>query len=251
MLMRLALGGPGARLVLQNPDDVALFERARLVDPSKVRLIPGSGVDCSRFRERVVARAAGGPFRVLLACRLLWDKGLAEFVEAARTLHSQGRDIQFVLAGTSDPGNPAAVPEPLVRAWAAEGIVEWLGHVEDMPKLLQSVDAVALPSYREGLPRSLIEGAACGLPLVTTDVPGCREVVEDDLDGLVVQAKDAPALAAAIARLHDDPSLGARLGAAARRKALERFDERIVLRRTMDVYRELLPEAFEAANVAH
>jgi len=246
LLMRIALGGPGARLVLQNPDDVALFERARLVDPSRVRLIPGSGVDCSRYHERSGPRAAGGAFRVLLACRLLWDKGLAEFVEAARDLRSQGRNIEFILAGTSDPGNPAAVPESLVRAWAGEGIVQWLGHVEDMPKLLQSVDAVALPSYREGLPKSLIEAAACGLPLVTTDVPGCREVVEDGVDGLVVHVKDGPALAAAIARLQDDPALAQRLGAAARRKALDRFDERIVLRRTMDVYRELLPSGFQS-----
>jgi len=238
-LMRLALGGTGARLVLQNPDDVALFREARLIDEDRIRLIPGSGVDCSRFRAAGV-RAHGEPLRVLLAARLLWDKGLAEYVEAARMLRAERRSVRFLLAGDPDPGNPAAVPEATVRGWGAEGVVEWLGHVDDMPALLATVHAVALPSYREGLPKTLIEAAACGLPLVTADAPGCREVVAHEVDGLLVPVRDAAALARAIARLDDDPALAARLGAAAKRKALERFDERIVVRSTIEVYRELV-----------
>ena len=120
-------------------------------------------------------------------------------------------------------------------------MVNWLGHVDDMAALFASVDAVVLPSYREGLPKGLIEAAACALPLVTTDVPGCREVVTDGVDGLLVPVRNADALADAIARLQDDPALAARLGAAARAKALAEFDERIVIERTIDVYRELLP----------
>ena len=171
-LMRAALGGRDARLVLQNPDDMALFERAGLVAREHVRLIPGSGVDCSRFVARDGRRDASRPLRVLLAARLLWDKGLAEFGAAARELRGEGRAIVFLLAGDPDPGNPAAVPEATVRAWVDEGLVEWLGHVDDMPALFASVDMVVLPSYREGLPKGLIEAAACALPLVTTDVPG-------------------------------------------------------------------------------
>ncbi|TMW71344.1 glycosyltransferase family 4 protein [Thauera sp. UPWRP] len=239
-LMRLALDGRGARLILQNPDDVALFERARLVDSERVRLIPGSGVDCRRFGPDA-GRGEGERFRVLLAARLLWDKGLAEYVDAARELRAEGRDIEFLLAGDPDPGNPAAVPEATVRGWVDEGVVRWLGHVDDMPALFRSVDAVVLPSYREGLPKGLIEAGASGLPLVTTDVPGCREVVSDGEDGLLVPVKSAQALAAAVARLHDDPALCARLGAAARAKALAQFDERIVIDRTVAVYRELVP----------
>jgi glycosyltransferase involved in cell wall biosynthesis len=239
-LMRAALGGESARLILQNPDDAALFRRARLVKESRVRLIPGSGVDCSRFASGG-ARAEGEPLRVLLAARLLWDKGIAEYVGAARMLRGQGRSIRFLLAGTPDAGNPAAVPEPVIQDWVNEGLVEWLGHVEDMPALLATVHVVALPSYREGLPKTLIEAAACSLPLVAADVPGCREVVSHEVDGLLVPARDVQALADAIARLHDDEELAARLGAAARRKALERFDERIVIERTMAVYEELLP----------
>ncbi|MBD7988316.1 glycosyltransferase family 4 protein [Luteimonas sp. Sa2BVA3] len=239
-LLRLALGGQGARLVLQNPDDVALFAQAGLVDPAQVRLIAGSGVDCGRFLVRPSA-PAGRPLRVLLAARLLWDKGLAEYIAAARRLRDEGRTIEFLLAGDPDPGNPAAVPETTVREWVADGTVEWLGHVDDMPALFASVDMVVLPSYREGLPKGLIEAAACALPLVTTDVPGCRHVVTDGVDGLLVPARDADALARAIARLQDDPELATRLGKAARAKALAEFDEKIVIERTLAVYRELLP----------
>lgn len=240
-LLKLSLDGKGARLILQNPDDAALFEQARLVDPRHVRLIPGSGVDCSRFVGRAAPAGGDGPLRVLLAARLLWDKGLAEYVEAARRLRAEGRPFRFLLAGDPDPGNPAAVPESVVAGWVEEGVVEWLGHVDDMPTLFSSVDMVVLPSYREGLPKGLIEAAACALPLVTTDVPGCREVVRDGEDGLLVPARDAGALADAIRRLADDPELARRLGQAARAKALAQFDETIVIERTMAVYRELLP----------
>jgi len=239
-LMRIALDGSHARLILQNPDDVALFAKTGLVDPAHVRLIRGSGVDCSRFVARSTVRDPSRPLRVLLAARLLWDKGLAEYAEAAQRLHDEGRVIEFLLAGDPDPGNPAAVDEVTVRAWQNEGLLQWLGHVDDMPALLASVDVVVLPSYREGLPKTLIEAAACALPLVTTDVPGCREVVSDGVDGLLVPVRDAVALAAAIARMHDDPVLAARLGTAARAKALAEFDERIVIARTRQVYDEVL-----------
>jgi glycosyltransferase involved in cell wall biosynthesis len=238
-LMRLALGGRNARLILQNPDDVALFEHAGLVAPERIRLIPGSGVDCARFSPDP-ARIPGERMRVLLPARLLRDKGLAEFAEAARLLRERNIPVDMLLAGDPDPGNPAAVAEAEVRAWAEAGILEWLGHVDDMPALLRSVDVVALPSYREGLPKGLIEAAACGCALVATDVPGCREVVaEDGIDGLRVPVRDGVALADAIERLARDPDLRTRLGEAARRKAMERFDERIVIARTLDVYREL------------
>lgn len=241
-LMRLALDGDGARLILQNPDDVALFESAGLVRRHRVRLIPGSGVDCLRF-----APPPGPPpgaaqrqaLRVVLPARLLWDKGIAEYVEAARQLRAQGRAIEFLLAGTPDAGNPAAVPEETIRAWVDEGTIQWLGHVVDMPALFRSVDVVALPSYREGLPKGLIEAGACGLALVTTDVPGCHEVVRHGVDGLLVPARDAAALARAIATLQDDPGLRRRLADAARLRATTEFDERKIIAATLSVYREL------------
>lgn len=238
-LLRLALGGKDARLILQNADDVELFQQAGLVDPAHIRLIRGSGVDCRQFAGVSRTASGDGRMRVLLASRLLWDKGVAEYVAAIRQLRTQGRAIHALLAGTPDPGNPAAVPESTIRGWVDEGLVAWLGHVDDMAGLLGSVDVMVLPSYREGLPRTLVEAAACGLPLITTDVPGCREVVSDGVDGLLVPMGDSEALAHAIRRLQDDPGFACRLGDAARLKAREQFDERIVIRRTMDVYAEL------------
>jgi glycosyltransferase involved in cell wall biosynthesis len=241
-LMRFALGGERARVILQNRDDVAFFGAARLVADDQIRLIEGSGVDCARFASRAPATTVGPQtsFRVLLVGRMLWDKGVRELVEAARSLKAEGRDIEFVLAGGGDPGNPASIPEDELRGWQAEGLVTWLGHVDEgMPGLLHSADVVVLPSYREGLPKTLIEAAACGKPLITTDVPGCREVVQDQVDGLLIPVRDAPALARGIARLQDDPILAMRLGQAARSKALERFDERIILSKTLSVYVEI------------
>jgi len=240
-LMRLALGGGRARLILQNPDDVRFFERTGITPRAQICLIPGSGVDCARFLPPAPGqeRGAGEPLRVVLAARMLWDKGVDEFVNAARLLKAENRNLRFVLAGSPDPGNPASIPERALLEWQASGLVEWLGHVEDMPALLAGADIVALPSYREGLPKSLIEAAACARPLITTDVPGCREVVTDGVNGLLVAARDAKALARAVARLQDDPALAHRLGQAARAKALAEFDERIVIARTLAVYDEV------------
>jgi len=242
VMLRLALRGRRTRLILQNPDDQEMFEQSGLIELDRIDLIPGSGVDCTRFTPP----PEGNPARrsqpcVLLAARLLWDKGVAEYVEASRLLRSAGRTIRFLLAGMPDPGNPAAVPESTLRQWVDEGAIEWLGHVDDTSELFRSVDILALPTYYgEGLPKSLIEAAACALPLVTTDMPGCREVVTNEVDGLLIPPRDAGALAHAITRLIDSPELAARLGAAARAKAVAHFDERIVIERTLAVYRKLL-----------
>jgi glycosyltransferase involved in cell wall biosynthesis len=243
LLMRAALGGDRASLILQNADDVQLFERARLIPLEQIRLVRSSGVDCSRFLPPNDERAPdGGPLRIVLAARMLWDKGVGEFVDAARLLKSEGRQLRFVLAGVPDPGNPAAIAEETLLGWQAEGLVEWLGHVADMPTLLAGADIVVLPSYREGLPKSLIEAAACARPLITTDVPGCREVVTHGVDGLLVPVRDGEALAKAIARLQDAPALARRLGEAARERALAEFDERVVIEQTLAAYYEIVNE---------
>lgn len=238
-MLRLALNGENARLILLNHDDVAFFQQAGLVDSNLVRLIPGAGVDCERF-ELSGQRVKGQPLRVLMAARLLWDKGLAEYVAAARLLNGQRRQIHLLLAGTPDPGNPKSVPVETVQSWVDDGLIDWIGHVSDMPTLLATVHVVVLPSYREGLPTTLTEAAACSLPLITTNVPGCRDVVTHEVDGLLIPVRDAAALAQAIARLDDDPVLATRLGAAARAKALALFEERIVIKSTMAVYAELI-----------
>ncbi len=237
-LFRFALGGKDARLILQNPDDVALFNATSIIEPQRIRLIQGSGADCDRFSPATEQRN-DGTFKVLLPARLLWDKGIKEYVEAARTLREQRPDIQFLLAGDPDEGNPASVPLETVHAWVKSGAIEWLGHVDDMPPLFRRVDVVVLPSYREGLPKGLIEAGASGVALVTTDVPGCREVVADGIDGLLVPPRDSKAIANAVLSLYNDQALRKRLAAAARAKALSHFDEKLVIRKTLDVYQEL------------
>lgn len=245
LLLRMTLGHRRSLLILQNPDDAVAFSDARLIAPERVRMIRSSGVDTSRFRPVDPAPAEGGRLRVLLAARLLWEKGIQEFVDAAEHLRAQGRDVEFVLAGTPDPGNPRSATQADAQGWNDAGLVTWLGHVDDMPSLLRTVHVMVLPSYyREGVPKSLIEAAACGLAIITTDLPGCREVVtEHGSDGLRVAPRDALALAQRIGMLDDDRALLERLGRCARQRALSDFDERLVIQRTVDVYGELLPRA--------
>jgi glycosyltransferase involved in cell wall biosynthesis len=241
LLMRGTLGGKQSRLILQNPDDADAFLRALLVPETHIRVIRSSGVNLERFLP-IVPQSELRPLRVLLAARLLWEKGIGEYIEAARRLRAQGRNIQFVIAGSPDPGNPRSVSREQVEGWVAEGLVDWRGHVDDMPVLMRSMDVIALPSYyREGVPKSLIEAAACGLAVVTTNLPGCRDVVsEHGVDGLHVEPRCAQSLADRLAQLDDDRDLVRRLGECARRKAMEHFDEQMVIRRTIEVYDELL-----------
>jgi glycosyltransferase involved in cell wall biosynthesis len=242
-LLRLALDSKRSLLVLQNPDDAAMFCTAGLISPEKIRVILSSGVNTARFQPaRHASHHRHARLRVLLAARLLREKGIQEFADAAALLRRWGRDVEFVLAGTPDPGNPNSISAEQVRQWVDDGLVRWLGHVDDMPGLLGTVHVMALPSYyREGVPKSLIEGAACGLALITTDRPGCREVVtRDGFDGLRVEARNARALAKCIMQLDDDRELLAQLGMRARQKALKDFDERIVIQKTLGVYQELL-----------
>jgi glycosyltransferase involved in cell wall biosynthesis len=243
-LFRATFGGARSLLILQNPDDAKAFAASRLAAPARIRVIRSSGVDTARFQPVSPSRSRNGRLRVLLAARLLWEKGIQEFVDAARLLQEQGRDVEFLLAGMPDPGNPRSVDATQVRQWVDAGWLQWLGHVDNMPALLNTVDVMALPSYyREGVPKSLIEAAACGLAIVTTDLPGCCEVVtQHGVDGLRVGARDARGLADQIIVLDDDRELLWRLGCRARQGALADFDERLVIQRTVDVYAELMPE---------
>jgi glycosyltransferase involved in cell wall biosynthesis len=234
---------------VQNPDDVAAFLQAGLIEPSRIRLIRGSGVDTERFRPvecdsshaNPPLREGRGlkPLTILLASRLLWEKGIGEYVAAARQLRRDGIAAEFLLAGDPDPGNPASIAPERLAQWHREGAVTLLGHVDDMPALLAKTDIAVLPSYREGTPRSLLEAAACGLPLVASNAPGCREIVQHGINGLLVPIKDPIALADALRQLCQDPTVRQRMGQASRARALAEFDERIVFEQTLAVYGEL------------
>lgn len=236
-LLPLLLGRSG-RLVVQNADDRARLGRLPSVRQHTV-LIPGAGVDLDRF---VARREPPPPVRVLLPSRMLWKKGVGEFVGAAERLRAAGADARFLLAGWSDPGNPGAVPESQLRAWHDAGAVEWLGRRDDMPELMAASHIVCLPSYYgEGVPLSLVEAAASGRPAVTTDMPGCRDVVRDGESGLLVPPHDVDALAAALERLIADGELRRRLGARGREIAEAGFGRAEVVAATLAVYRGLAP----------
>ena len=239
-LLRLAMNGPNSRLIVQNPDDHAAFLHAGLIEPCYVRLIRGSGVDTERFKPTNPSSRGNNPITILLASRLLWEKGIGEYVAAARQLRTEGIAAQFWLAGNPDPGNPASIPPEQLAEWQREGDIALLGQVDDMPSLLAQTDLAVLPSYREGTPRSLLEAAACGLPLVATDAPGCREIVQHGVNGLLVPVKDSIALANAIRQLCRDPATRQSMGRASRAKVLAEFDERIVFEKTLAVYDELM-----------
>ncbi|HAS86537.1 MAG TPA: glycosyltransferase family 1 protein, partial [Candidatus Competibacteraceae bacterium] len=238
-LLRLCLNASRSRLILQNPDDHQEFLIQQLAPSESIRLIRSAGVSTQHFQPRSNARQPG-PFRVLLAARLLWEKGIGEYVEAAQRLRREGLSIEFRLAGAPDPGNPASIPQKTIDEWQQQGWLRVLGHVDDMKSLLADTDLMVLPSYREGTPCSLLEAAACGLPIVTADTIGCREVVEHERNGLLIPPRNSLALAEAIRQLYNDPEACKRMGQAGRAKVLAEFDEQIVIDQTLAVYRELL-----------
>ena len=233
---RWLLNGRGSRLVLQNRDDLALLVEGAAINPANVRIIRGAGVDLAAFTVQPLAE--GAPM-VMLPARMLLDKGVVEFVLAARTLRLGGSKARFVLVGAVDECNPACIAASQLQAWVAEGHVEWLGRRDDMPALYAAATIVCLPSYREGLPKALLEAAASGRAIVTTDVPGCREVVRHGENGLLVPARDAEALAAAIARLLDEPATRSLMGQRGRVIAEQEFSEQSVVKATLDIYRSL------------
>lgn len=232
---RAALRRPGSWVIFENPDDRDLFATRGLTDPGRTRLIRGAGVDMSLFHP--TPEEPGVPV-VVLAARMLRDKGVVEFVEAARTLRSSGARAKFVLAGAADPDNPAGLPEAQLRTWHDEGSIEWWGQRDDMADVLRRAHIVCLPSYREGLPKVLVEAAASGRAIVATDAPGCREVVRHEWNGLLVPVRNALALAQAIGRLLADPAERERMGARGRERVEEQFSERYVIQQTLAVYAE-------------
>jgi glycosyltransferase involved in cell wall biosynthesis len=236
-VFRRLLDRRGSRLLVQNDDDRALFLGAGVVTPERVALIAGSGVDTDRFAPS--PEPAGVPVAVL-AGRMLWDKGVGEAVEAARLLRDRGIALRIALVGRPDPANPRSIPEATLRGWVEAGLVEWWGQRDDMAAVWREAAIGLLPSYREGMPKSLLEAAACGRPLVATDVPGCRALVTPGVDGLLVPPRDPTALAAALAELAASPARRATLGAAARQAAVERFSDRVIRRQIQALYRDML-----------
>lgn len=225
------------QVIFQNPEDQSLFSRNGLVYGKQVTMIPSSGVNIEKYSPS--PEPAGTPL-VILPARMLWAKGVAEFVYAAHLLREDGIHARFALIGDTDPANPDAVPVNQLEKWRKEGIIEWWGWQEDMPALYRKTHIVCLPSYREGTPKTLIEAAACGRPIVTTDVPGCRLVTHHQQNGLLVPVRDSRALAEALKELIADSALRKQMGKKGRELAVAEFSLEKVTGQTLAVYEKAL-----------
>lgn len=224
-----------AWVFFQNEDDRRLFVERGYVPQGRTSRLPGSGVDLGAFTPSPLPSAQAGACVFLMVARLLWDKGVGEYVEAARALRAQWPRARFQLLGPLDASSRSAVPRAKLDAWVAEGVVEYLGETDDIRPCLQAADCVVLPSsYREGVPRSLLEAAASARPVITTDSVGCRDAVDAGATGLLCAPRDSADLARQMQTLlQTQPQDRARMGQAGRRKMEQEFDERFVI----DAYR--------------
>lgn len=232
-----------AEVIVQNEDDARLVSQLGL---RNIHLIRGSGVDIEQFQP--VDRDDPEPVVVLVA-RMIWGKGVQEFVDASQLLAARGVQARFALVGAPDAENRAGIPEYVLRAWDEQGIIEWWGARDDISAVLKSCHIACLPTYYgEGLPKSLLEAAASGLPIVTTDSPGCRELVADGDNGVLVPARDVQAVANALQKLILDKHLRERMGARSRELAVEQFTEQKVIDETLAIYRKLTPQCSEVTS---
>lgn len=234
---KIILNHQTCRLIIQNHDDIQLLVRSNIVKRENTVLIEGSGVDLHKFRP--VPEPDGEPI-VVLVSRMLWDKGIQEFVDAVKILAQECIKARFALVGKNDPDNPSSIPISILESWQHQGVVEWWGYRDDVPLILQRSHVVCLPSYREGLPKVLIEAAASGRPIVTTDTPGCREIVRDGENGFLVPVHNAVALAKALRKLIKDPLLREKLGKRGREIAVEKYSIDKVISQTLALYNEML-----------
>lgn len=227
-LYRMALSR-SVKVFFQNPDDRALFIEGGLVRAEVTELLPGSGIDLVKFAP-VPSANDERKFRFLLIARMLRDKGVCEYVEAARQLRQRWPQAEFCLLGFLDVQNPAAISRAQMDAWVAEGVVNYLGVSDDVRDQIATADCIALPSYREGTPRTLLEAAAMARPIITTNAVGCREVVDDGVNGYLCQVRDAADLAAKMEQMLSLPSeQRAEIGLRGRAKMEAEFDEQIVI----------------------
>tara|TARA_B100000787_G_scaffold94957_1_gene70118 strand:- start:314 stop:1492 length:1179 start_codon:yes stop_codon:yes gene_type:complete len=236
-ILRVALKRRNARIILQNSDDLNLLLKLKIIDSDKTYLIKGVGVDTKVFK----------PFKdeskvpiVMLPARMLWDKGISDFIQAAKTVKTHLPETRFVLVGSPDEHNPESVPIVKLNEWTSKGIVEWWGHNDEMHNIYRLATIICFPSYREGLPKSLLEAASSGVPIVSYDVPGSREIVIDQLNGLLVPLKNIAALSNAIKTLLNDRLLRESYGKSGRELVINEFSQEKIAVETSAVWQEVL-----------
>ena len=236
VIYRLALGHSNQRVIFQNIDDKKQLSKLTRLSLDNSTVIQGSGVNLSLYK--VLPPPNGLPI-VLLAARLLVDKGVREFVHAAELVNKTKMRARFVLVGEIDKFNPASIQEQELSTWKENGLVELWGYRNDMENVLSNATIVVLPSYREGFPKILVEAASCGRVIITTDVPGCRDAIEKDVTGLLVPVRNARTLAKAVSELLNDPSLCKKMGIAGRERAERLFDIKKIVEEHIDIYKQL------------
>lgn len=231
-LFRLLLNAPNSTVIIQNLEDQTQLEKQG-VKKKQFVLIRGAGVDTDQF---VFIKEPDEIPKIVLTSRMLWNKGIGELIEATRILRRGNLQFEVWLVGDCDPGNLSSIPELIIKSWVDEGLVKWLGLRDDIAEIWHQSHIAILPSYREGLPKSLLEAAACGKPIVTTDVPGCREVVKDGANGFLVPAKNPAALAVALKKLIENPELRKVMGGRSRQIAEKEFSSEKIIQETLMLY---------------
>ncbi len=238
-LYKFALQFP-KKVFFQNSDDKTLFTQRRLVKRSKTGLLPGSGIDTEAFKP-VENSGSDRPMQFLFIARLVKDKGIMEYVEAARIIRKKYPDIDFSILGAYYPENPTAITEEQMYKWEEEGIVVYIGKSDDVQSVIAKFDCIVLPSYREGLSRVLLEAASMAKPIITTDVPGCKDVVSDGLNGYLCKVKDSQDLAQKMEKMINlDKLERLRMGQKGREKIINQFDEKIVIEKYLAAIEEVL-----------
>jgi glycosyltransferase involved in cell wall biosynthesis len=231
---RCVLRIDNTQIIFENESDQQYFVHAGFANPEQCHLIESVGVDPELFYP---VPEPDGPAVILLASRMLWDKGVGVLVEAARLLQQKGLEFKIELVGNPDPGNPTSISKKQLHAWEKENLLEWLGWQSDMQHIFAQCHIVVLPSFHEGVPTGLLEAAACGRPIVASDIPGCRTVVNDGKTGLLVPPRQPEPLAAALECLILDPDLRGRMGKAGRERILRHFTQQQINKKTLEVYR--------------
>jgi len=240
-LYRLAFRYP-YKVFFQNDDDFQLFVREKLINPAVADIVPGSGIDLQKFRPLLKENTAL-PFTFLVISRLIYDKGILEYVEAVRQLRKQGTQACFQILGAKDPAHKRGIPLALIDSWIEEGLIDYLGTTDNVLAVVQQADCVVLPSYREGLPRTLLEAASMGKPIITTDTAGCRHVVDDGKNGFLCQVRSAEDLANKMLKmLQSSPEERRRMGERGRLKVAAQYDEQLVINKYQQTIRQMVAD---------
>jgi len=237
VFLRVLFKGKNRHIIVQNKDDKSLLEAAKLFSAKNVFFIPGAGVERDLYQPSKIPHWSDlSPPIVVLPARLLWDKGVGEFVRLSVTAKKRGLNARFVLVGEPDKENREAIPLTDIDKWVDNGSVEWWGKIDNMPSVFSRVSIVCFPSYREGLPKVLLEAMSCARPIVCFDVPGCRDVVRDKVNGFLVPLGNEPELLNRVCQLLSDRELTTRMGTAGSEIAAEQFDGRIISRKVMNIW---------------